>query len=96
MLFVLLNFFILVFSSKSKRENIHIAEYSDCTASLIDDLLSIEKTGLPTYNAFDEKCEFQDAVDWEILYDFNDQNIFENESYGNQWRERSFKAGFQM
>ena len=95
MLFVFLNFFILISSSKSKRENIDRAEYSNCTATLINDLLSIYKTGLPSYDAFDDKCQFQDAVDWQILYDFNDQNIFQKESYGNQWRERSFKAGFQ-
>ena len=98
MLFVFLNFIILTISSKIKREEwdgIYRAEYPDCSATLIQDLLSIYKTGLPSYDAFDDKCEFQDAVDWQILYDFNDQNIFEKESYGNQWRERSFKAGFQ-
>ena len=96
MLFVFLNFIILTFSSESKRENIYNTEYPNCTSTLIDDLYSINETGLPSYDAFDEKCQFQDAVDWEILYDFNDQNIFEKESYGNQWRERSFEAGFQM
>ena len=94
MLFAFLNFFILISSSKSKRENIDRAEHPNCTASLIDDLLFIKKTGLPSYDGYEEKCHFQDAVDWQILYDFNEQNIFEKESYGNQWRERSFKAGF--
>ena len=105
MLFVFLTFIILVFSSKSIRENIYVPQYLEepgytmCTAILMDDLLSIYESGFPSYNALnisDEKCQFQDAVDWQMLYDFTEQNIFEKESYGNQWRERSFKAGFQM
>ena len=94
MLFVFLNFIILTFSRRIKREKwdgIYRAQYPDCSATLIQDLLSIYETGLPSFGAPDEKCQFQDAVDWQTLYDFTEQNIFKKESYGNQWRERSFK-----
>ena len=49
MLFVFLNFIILTFSSRVKREKwdgIYRAEYPDCSATLIQDLLSIYESGL--------------------------------------------------
>ena len=91
MLFVFLHFITLSFSRKIIRGDIYRAEYPDCSATLIQDLLTIYETGLPSFGADDEKCQFQNAVDWQMLYDFTEQNIFEKESYGNQWRERSFQ-----